>query len=378
MPNIGLALYMNEIRDQVHALEPTAKVDVSSFTSFGDDIKKMARKEPFYNAVVMTNYKFAIDMIALKETGPDLIVDDDTYKAGLKTIYFEAYDDVYTDDAAFRPQEGGNPSPFEHHKMKAYEHIFSSWDDLGFHYTLPTMQVNKALEDETQFTAFMSGQILALTNKMTDIKNTLKRTAIATAIARVFRDGTESQKINVLGAYNDATNAGLTIASCKKNLDFLIFLAMTISDTKTYMMDARVDYNEEGAVIGAEDVKVVLLKEWDSLIKYNMRSKVYHEELVATGDYSTVNFWQSAKTPSSINIVIDPVTDEVPEPEAVELDNVIGILYEEKAIRGTLVWEQQAEIFNPKSLTREVYNHYSRGQYIKPYMPKVILYNAEG
>jgi hypothetical protein len=87
----------------------------------------------------------------------------------------------------------------------------------------------------------------------------------------------------------------------------------------------------------------------------------YHDNFLKFADNATVNFWQSIKTPDSINVAATytvPTGELVTAPTATTTGSIFGILFDENALGYTLVNQWSAPTpFNARGGYSNIFWH---------------------
>ena len=169
-------------------------------------------------------------------------------------------------------------------------------------------------------------------NTITMELNGLAKTTLQQMIATSVANG---QVIHLLTEYN--TLAGLTgddaltVDTCLYNAPFLRWCAMTIVRLRDLTQDMNKKYND-GSIetfTPADDLRVTLLSEFARSIEFNMEADTFHNDLVAVGEYNTINFWQNSSDTMLPTLgVTAEVKTNVGEASPVTVSGVVGTIFD--------------------------------------------------
>ena len=98
-------------------------------------------------------------------------------------------------------------------------------------------------------------------------------------------------------------------------------------------------------------MKAYLLNTLMRHVDASVMSSVFHNELLETVDFETVNFWQSIDSPASLSVtpVIMKSDGTFDDGTAVAEDYVVGVLFDEEAAGTTIISNWSAITpFNPR------------------------------
>ena len=145
-------------------------------------------------------------------------------------------------------------------------------------------------------------QIMALfeSNKENTLADDLSQLSKTVLRKMIMNADSGNRRINLIPLYNaqrglESGDPGfVTLADYAGNEDFKLFCQKVIIRLKDAMREFNKRFND-GSIetfTPANDVRVTLLSEFATELDF-ARSSVYHTELVATGEYSTIEFWQN-------------------------------------------------------------------------------------
>lgn len=210
------------------------------------------------------------------------------------------------------------------------------------HYTIFRDQLNIALQNEEEFERFYT---MLVQNTMDMIEQCHENTARATICNLIGGKvkGDTTNVIHLVTEYNDVTGLELDSVTVKKPENFVPFYKWAFSRIKTIsglMTERSLQYhiNVTGHNImrhtPVQNQRLYLYTPEMNNVESSVFSSVFNEQYLKMMDYEGVNFWQSIKTPMSINIksrymkTDGTVTEET---VATATSNIFGVLMDEEA-----------------------------------------------
>lgn len=210
------------------------------------------------------------------------------------------------------------------------------------HYTIFRDQLNIALQNEEEFQRFYT---MLVQNNMDMIEQCHENTARAT-IANLIGGkvkGDITNVIHLVSEYNKVTGLELDSNTVKKPENFVPFYKWAFSRIKTIsglMTERSLQYhiNITGHNImrhtPVQNQRLYLYTPEMNNVESSVFSSVFNEKYLKMMDYEGVNFWQSIKTPTTVNaksryMKTDGTITE--ETTATVTSNIFGILMDEEA-----------------------------------------------
>lgn len=265
------------------------------------------------------------------------VKEDDRYK------WPTAYDATQTSNPT---GEGQVVSPFVVSKPTVLQTNFYGANVWADYYSLFKDQLDNAFRGPDELAGFVGMVTQNITDKLEQVRENMGRAAVSNFIGGILDNATSipSRVVHLLTEYNTLTGLSLTATTVYQPANFRAFVQwayariLTVSD----MMTER--SQEYQTIVNSLPIMRHTPKERQKMMIYspasNMMttmalSETYHDELVRIGAYETVNYWQSIKTPDSINVTpgyIGANGSVVTASQAVSQDNVFGVLFDEEAL----------------------------------------------
>lgn len=227
-------------------------------------------------------------------------------------------------------------------------------------------QLKTAFDNEAELREFVAHVFLCVDNALVSHMEALdaanRNSFIASKISYANSVGaTGIHVVNLVQEYvNNAGlgSTGMTAQEYLNNEDALTDGAMTIMEFSDRFKKMSSNYNTMGYKrFTPENRKVLqLLSKFDKALKYHMRSKTFHEDLVAIPNYDVVPYWQSENKADAAKIDVD--IDVAGTKTEIEKDGIVGLLCDSYAIVHTLKQRDVvAKLFEPEHLT-QYYNQF--------------------
>lgn len=303
--------------------------------------------------------------------------------------------DINTNIADGQDDGDGAGSMWEIKLPKVVERFFLSeavWDK---HYTTPLAQLQSAFNDEATFVAFMNGVMTEIEN---DIETTLEsrnRALVADRIAGVYLQATSLTPtlgsecvVDLIKYFNDECGTTYTrdeilqehltefmehfVAKIKIDSDRLEERSALYHNPLT-ITESGVDYNVLRFTPKSKQ-KLMLFSEFIAKAKTRVMPEIFNTEYLSLDNYEGVSYWQSNKPGSRMSIDCKPALPEGAESSEVDLDYVVGILFDTDAIQSINQFTgAYTTPVNARHLYTNTWLHYKFGA-IQDYTENSIIY----
>ena len=163
--------------------------------------------------------------------------------------------------------------------------------------------------------------------------------------------------VNLLKLWNDNhPDDTLTVDNCLENEAFLIFAGRRISDDVKEMHGMNSIFNLLGydRFTPRELMHVVFLDKFDSAIRYNMRSGVFHQEFVEYPYHQTVPYWQGSGNDYAFGSVSE-INIKDSAGNTTHVSGILAFAFDHDAIAISLNHESGYVYFNPEGPWRKTY-----------------------
>lgn len=363
---------MTQIARQATGQSSMAVVDASGFISAGETVLSTGM-ENVYNAI---NIVFGRLIVAVRPyKGKFLTVqaaDSGVYSNRYRKVSFYSKDplpsgyfntDLYTNlaDGYTSGDNGGasTKSQFEQHQAMPLEMNFAGSSTWQHCITLYEDQVKMAFSSPDEFNRFTAGYLAEHANDIEQVKEAFNRMTVVSKMAAIYDYATNESvvteaAVNLTDAFN--TYFGITPAYTTAQLlstylkEFLEFATATIKEYSDRLTDRSSRFhNPMTKTVGGVNYSILrhtpkadqrlilygpLFKKAEALVM----PEIFGPQYLDLGqNYESVNFWQfnDGSNDMAINFqtaIYDSVTGQQKQGTAVQLDNVVGILFDRDAI----------------------------------------------
>lgn len=272
-----------------------------------------------------------------------------------KISYFydeaEQSQDWNTNLAATTPISDGQS--IDHYKIrKRYplEMNFCGLKVLQKHVTRFDYQVKRAFQSEEDFDAYYRGLAVEIGNELEMMVEAENRLHLLNHIAGVYDVGNARMKVNLTKGFNKKFGTSYTSAQLRSD-HLKEFLAYFVAETKNIAALMRqnntlfhltpVKNNDAGNPLVLlrhtpyQNQKMFLYAPLFRDAEAMVLPQIFNDQYLSLNNYEGVEFWQDVSTPAAIRVtpnVLDITTGESKDGNAVALDYVVGILFDEDAL----------------------------------------------
>lgn len=240
------------------------------------------------------------------------------------------------------------------------------------HYTIFKDQLDVAFSGPDEFARF----IALITQNCSDLieqeHENLARFTIDNYIAGVSAGANASQIVHLLTEYNAQTGLTLTATSVYDPANYPAFMkwvyarvaavsAMLTERSQVY--HTNITGKEVSRHTPERDQRVYILAQNRYGTEARVLADTYHDNYLKTAVNEYVNFWQSIKAPSEINVkptYMDATGALVTPTKAVDLKNVFGVIMDREAAGYTVVnqWSGTSP-FNQRGGYQNIWFHFT-------------------
>lgn len=248
---------------------------------------------------------------------------------------------------------------------------------LQKHITRHRDQLALAFSSEDEFIRFIDSIMTEFGNEIELANEEKSRACLLNYIAGLYD---MSQAVDLVAAYNAAEgfSPALSRSECLSEAHIEGFMKFVASTIKIYS-DRMTDYtaNYHASISGYNSILRHTPKDRQKMIMYSpiftkMKTEVYstlfNPEYLNIGEFEGVNFWQSQDYPEAIKIykpnILDTSTGQSADGADVDLDFVLGVLFDDEAIGVTPQFDYSATTpFNAAGGYANIYYHWRFNSY---------------
>lgn len=357
-----ISTVLGEIVEQATGSKPMAVTDTSSFVTVaqiglktGYDTLATAISQVLSRTIFSTrpyNRKFG-----------GLEVSNQRYGNHVRKL--SPIDKAPEDDERYSLTEGGAIDHYKVSKPLVQQTNFYGANTYQRHLTTYRDQLDMSLQSPDEFASFLSMTLSNVSDMIEQDHENTARAAVANLIGGAI-DLAGSNVVHCLTEYNAITGEKYTadtvlnpdtIAGFAKYLVARINTIAKMLTERSTVFHQTIDEKTVMRHTPVERQKAYIYTDYLSKVYANVFSTVFNENYLKIADTEEVNFWQSIKTPGSINVTpaYTDSTGAIVKGEAVNKP-ILAVLFDEEAAGYTVVnqWTQNT----PMNAAGGYYNTY--------------------
>ena len=337
---------MNAVVSQATGRTDLAVVDTTTFASVGEIVLRTGTENTL-NAISTVIGKTIFSVRPYKGKLESLRVAQQRWGGQVRKIinlYDEAEksDDWNTDVSQNALADGGSVDMYKIRKPKALQLNFYGTKVLQKHITRFRDQLSLAFHNEDEFIRFIDSVMVEFSNEIELLNEAESRATLLNFMAGISSMGLT--EVDLVAEYNNEYGTQFTRAQLLSTYieSFMKFVAAEIkiyssrlTDMSTLYHANLTDYNKIMRHTPKERQKMVMYEPIFIKTQAEVYSGLFNPEYLNIGSFEGVNYWQSQSTPTAINVkpnILDVATGASKDAEtAVDLDYVLGILFDEEA-----------------------------------------------
>ena len=317
---------VNDAIAQAIGDDALASIDTKNFVSLGSVVlSSSTNTECFLNTLAQrigrTIYRFR----AYNNKFADMIVSDMQWGVIMQKIRVEMPEAV--SDPTYSLTDGESVDPYIVAKPKAHQKLFVTRTPYMFQITIQRETLREAFlsaEAMGSFVALIFGEVR---NAIELSLENLGRLTLSVAMSET--SDANSQRVHLVTEYNtergltsETTPPALTAETAIYNEDFLRYAIYRINNVVDMLQDMSVQFCD-GALptfTNKENMRIRVLSAFQRRLETCVEYASFHDQFTSIDNaYSTINFWQSEQTPSSIDILVRPSMGD-----RVQISNIVA------------------------------------------------------
>lgn len=285
-------------------------------------------------------------------------------------------------------------SMWEQNQPIALEMNFAGSDTWDDSLTIYEKQLQVAFESEANFSQFMSGIMTEKSNDMESQKEAFNRMCVLNEIGMIY-DMAEDRPmscVNLTKEYNTKYGTSYTSAELRTTYSesFLKFFVACVKNISNYLEERSSNYHlsPTKTVNGTtykllrhtpkNRQKMFLYEPLFIEAKANVLPSIFNPEYLDIKNYEPVNYWQSIDDRSSVKItpaIYDKVSGEQKKGNEVDLDYVVGLLFDEDAMMIDYQFDgSYSTPLEARKVYRNIFWHYTKNAINDPTENAVLFY----
>lgn len=324
--------------------------------------------DPVLNAIsqVLSRTIFSIRPYNRKFAGLQV----DEQKFGNITRKLNIADKDWDDDARFTLVDGQSVDMFRVNKPNVLQTNFYGANVYERSYTIFRDQLDNAFRSPEEFSRFVTMVVQNCSDMIEQAHENMARATIANFIGGKY--AAQNGVIHLLTEYNTLTGLSLTAQSVYDPANYKAFMQWAyarIAAISALMTERSIEYqiNITGKEISRHTPyamqKVFLYTPAAFQIESRVLADTYHDNYLRYAYNERVNFWQSIKTPDSLQVIPTYLGTDgalVTAENAVSVSQLFGCIIDEEAAGYTVVntWSAPTP-FNAKGGYSNVFFHFT-------------------
>ena len=346
---------VNDAVAQAIGDDALASIDTKNFVSLGSVVlSSSTNTECFLNTLAQrigrTIYRFR----QYNNKFADMIVSDMQWGAIMQKIRVEMPEAV--SDPTYALTDGESVDPYIVAKPKAHQKLFVTRTPYMFQITIQRETLKEAFlsaEAMGSFIALIFGEVR---NAIELSLENLGRLTLSVAMSET--SDSNSQRVHLVTEYNTEHNLegddALDAQSALLSADFLRYAIYRINNIVDMLQDMSVQFCDGvlPTFTNKENMRIRVLSAFQRRLETVVEYASFHDQFTSIDNaYSTINFWQSEQTPSSIDILVRPSMGD-----RVQISNIVAEINDRDAF-GIYQYEENV-LTSPLNPRGQYYNQF--------------------
>lgn len=285
--------------------------------------------------------------------------DDDAYK------YPVTYDSTETPPTG----DGGMVDQWKIKKPNVLQTNFYGASVFADHITIFEDQLESAFRSPEELGSFISLIMTKLSNRIEMSRDAVARGLVANMIGALLTENDANRVVHLLTEYNAQTGLSLTARSVYAPDNFPAFMKWVysrvaqISDLMTensLMFQTVISGKPVLRHTPMQNQKIYLYSPARHQMDARVLADTYHDNYLKYADVESVNYWQSIRTPDSINIspAYTSTAGAVVNGDPVSKSGIFGLMFDEDAMGYALLDRRMVPTpVNASGLYRNIFVH---------------------
>lgn len=364
-----ISTILNDIVQLATGLEAPKVLDYSSFVNQAQLALKTGY-DPVLNAIsqVIARTIFSVRPYTRKFRG----IEADSQRWGNHVRKIQWIDKDWADDPRYTLTNGGTVDMYKINLPEVMQTNFYGANTFKRYITILRDQLDNAFHGPDELARFMAGTMQNISDQIEQAHESLARATVCNFIAAKYTADSTSV-IHLLREYNTLIGAepALTVEDIYKPENFKPFMQWVfgrIAGISSMMTERTVKYqlNISGKPITRHTPvnrqRVYLYAPNVYYTQTMALANTFHPQFLREGSFEAVNFWQSADTPDNINITASytDANGALQKTSAVNINNVLGVIFDEEALGYTVVNQWNAPTpFNADGGYSNIFWHFT-------------------
>ena len=347
---------VNTVTSEVLGKEDVVSEDLSNLVDVGNEIINTDNVDNYVKKLIDRIGKVIFVNRLYAGGVPSVLMDSWEFGSIVEKISADLPDADENDSWKLEDKHEYSQDTFYQPKVSAK--FFNSKVTFDVKLSFTTQQVKESFSSVNELNAFLSMLETGVKNSMTVKLDSLIMRTINNMTAQTLFKGQAMQKVNLLTAYNTATEQKLKADKALLDKDFLKFASLIIKkyQARITKMSKLFNQGEKPRFTPINDLHTVLLSDFADSAEVYLMSDTYHNDTVSLPQHETVPYWQgSGKTysfsdVSSIKVKINDGTTKTAKD--VSQTGIVGVMFDTNALgvsnlnqRTTTAYNARAEFY---------------------------------
>ena len=308
----------------------------------GEAVLNSGTVDQYVKSILTQLGKMYVDSKAYAAELPSLFIDSFEWGGYLERVYFKPQDLIQ--DEMYNLVDGSTYEDHKFYQPKASAKIFEEVKNIMTPISIVADQIKEAFQGWDQMNAFLSGIQNNVNNTLTLASEAYAHMLIQCGIAVAEKNTHHSVHLLTEAISKKVLSEGTTAAAALESPEFLRFALKRIAQVKKNMKRYTVSFNngQIPTFTNDADAKIALLTDFTTAAGFTARANTFNANELNIGDYDEVACWQAFSdtsksnfdysTNSTIKIAADSTNKLGIGTEAVTITDVIGVLYDTRAM----------------------------------------------
>lgn len=317
---------VNNIAEQTLGNTTLKATDTSTLVALGESIlNSTGNTENFMKTLVQRIGRTIVSYRKYTNSLKGIVYNDIEWGAIVQKIKVDMPKMV--EDDAYELVDGQSIDMYKVKKPVAKQKFFVNRTPYSTYISIQEFQLKEAFTSASAMGSFISAIFGEVQNSLELSIENLGRLTIANYIAST---GT-AQRIDLVTEYNAATGKTMTADKALYDEPFLRFAIGRMNRMKKKLTAMSTLYNKEGETrhTPLADQRFAILDDFQTACETQVQYAAFNAEYVKLESNIMVPYWQAVDEPSSIDLT---VSDGAGGTSAVQLDNIVGFLFDKEAL----------------------------------------------
>lgn len=350
---------INSVVSQALGTANLTVVDDQGLVALGNTVLSSSTyTENFLNTLAQRIGKTIISERKYQSMFKGLVKDSMEYGNVVQKIKFGLF--VAEADESYGLTDGQSVDQWKVKKPVVQQKLYTTDNPWQFHVSIQDAHLTEAFTGAGAMASFIQGITTAFQNSIELAVENLGRNAITNLIAELC-GGT--REIKLVTMYNTAkgltSTDALTAATARYNPDFLRFAVAQMNIIAKKMEAITKGIYNDGTVethTPKANQTMYVTTDFESLLETEMQYAAFHDSYVKLDKFVEVAFWQSIKSPESINV------KKASSGTSLSKTDVVGLLFDDEACGVYPMMNRTAT--TPVNAAGLYYNVYQHGREI--------------